>query len=128
MAILTLKVADEVEQIYSQRAGGPGPGRKEMERALEKWAPFSLSQRLMIFAPEERAELEKLIGGPPNPTPKEVLERLKKMLSMDIAGISISLTEVQQRRLQAQAKGQGRDFLPYLQDRMKEAVRLVTEG
>lgn len=121
MAILSISVPDELHQIYTKYF--PQNPQKGMAKQLERFKEVDPSARAVVFAADSLRELQTLTGSTIE-TPGQLIEFLRKALSLDIAGVSVALNEGQAKRAASLANFFHKPMKEFLTDTVKDALQI----
>jgi hypothetical protein len=117
--ILTIAIPDSIYLKYSEK--NPKDPKKDIEKVIEKFADFPLSDRLLLVPKEVRLELEKLTGAPIEKWEKFV-SLFRDALSVRAGEVNVPLTEGQVKRLKSQAEFYKREYKEYVEDMVKRGL------
>lgn len=120
MAIKTIRVSDETMAKYQEMH--PQNPTLAIENQLEKFRDVSYKDRVLLFSPETRKELEHLVGRPIE-NDAEFVNWVKKILVFKMDGIEIALTDGQRKRLEGEAKFYSQPLDKYIRMRVQSAVQ-----
>jgi hypothetical protein len=119
MAMLSLSIPDELHQVYIKYF--PQNPQKGMAKQLERFKDVDPAARAIVFAGEDLKNLQILTGGTVE-TPNQVIECLRKAISLDIAGVSVALNEGQAKRAASLANFFNKTMKQFLTDTVKDAL------
>ncbi len=111
-----------LEQKYGEYDKG-SPARA-MGRQLKKFSHVRPGERCLIVAGDNRKELERLAGEPIE-SAEELVRRFKRLQNIDLAGVSVELSDAQKRYIAANAEFWGKTPEVYLQERLDELLASV---
>ncbi len=121
MALLAISVPDELHQIYTKYF--PQNPQKGMAKQLERFKDVDPSARAVVFAAEDLKNLQVLTGGTIE-SPGQLIEFLKKAISLDIAGVNVALNEAQAKRAASLANFFHKSMKEFLTDTVKDALQI----
>lgn len=121
MALLSISVPDELHQIYTKYF--PQNPQKGMAKQLERFKDVDPSARAVVFAADSLRELQ-IITGSTIEKPEQLLEFLKKAISLNIAGVSVALNEGQAKRAASLANFFHKSMKEFLTDTVKDALQI----
>lgn len=101
MAILSITLPDETFAEYAKHC--PDDPRRGIEAQLERFKGLPPGERVLFFDEKSRSELERLFQRPIE-DPAKLVEWVKKLQELNVAGIEVPLTEGQAKRLASDAK------------------------
>jgi hypothetical protein len=99
--IVTVRLKDEVYEKYV--AMDRQQPARAVEKQLERFQDVNLASRTLVLSVAERQELEKLLDTTLE-NGKELITRVRRMVSMDVGGEPVRLTEGQRKRLSDEAR------------------------
>lgn len=120
MAIITLRIPDEVKQKYDKHSGPDGRGA--MEKQLAKFQDVPVEERSVVLSPETRLRLEKIYTRPIEDQSK-FSSWVEGLAALEIGTLHFSLTSGQLKRAQMIAHKQGRSLTVYLENTIKALVQ-----
>ena len=120
MAILTLKIDDEVLEKYKARAGDLTP-QTALEATLVRFQEVDPKRRFLLFSDEEREKIEGLFGHPIE-TAGQFVAWVKDLLSVNVLGVDIPMRDGQRKRLAAEAKFWKTPFEDYVESKITRIV------
>lgn len=120
--IVTLSIDDKTHAQYGEM--DPESPQRAMEKQLERFKSYLPTERVLLFSPEERRELERLYGRPID-EPLRFIEFIRKLVSVDIAGVPVVLNAGQVKRLVAEAEHVHRKPAELLEQKVKQMAFAV---
>lgn len=119
MAMLSISVPDELFALYTKYF--PQNPQKGMAKQLERFKDVDPSARAVVFAATDLRDLQTLMGRTVE-SPSQVIDSLKKAISLDIAGVSVALNEGQAKRATSLANFFHKTTKEFLTDTVKDAL------
>ncbi len=124
MIIKELKVQDAVYTKYREY-------NKDVEAAISqqllRFQEVKPTSRIIVVAEKERQELELLFDRFLD-SGKDLLEQVKRALTMKIEGVELQLSPDQMERIKLMAEFEGKDFKLFLKEKLQDAVKLTLDG
>lgn len=117
MAILTIKVDDELLQKYREQ-DQKVPVQKLLEAQLKRFADIPVHSRAVILSDEQRSTLEALYGKAIEDTGRFV-EWVRNLLSVNALETKIPLKEGQRKKLIADAKFWKQPYEKYVEMKLR---------
>lgn len=100
MALITLKVKEEVEKKFTEQ--NPTNPRLAMEQSLERFAHISPDQRAVVLSNEARGRLERAFGFPIEDQ-NGFCGWIERLMSLNVEGAQIKLNAQQLKVITQQA-------------------------
>lgn len=116
--ILSLKISDETYEKFGRQ--NPKNPREPIERLIEKYADIGTGKVVFITG-ESLAALQKLIGQIDEP--KQILEKVEKLTSVQIGGTVMPLSESQLKHIKDYSAHQGITPFEYTVREVQKALR-----
>lgn len=120
--VISLPVPDELYALYVKYS--PTNPQKGILKQLERFKEVSPAEHTLVFSREHLknlAELTKLGFD----TPEDLIKALERALSVDVAGVSVPLTDSQRKRVESFATFFHEPAKDYLTRRIKEMISAV---
>lgn len=114
-----LQLGDDLFDMY--KAHVPDGPEKAMVRNLVRFSGVGPTDRVIVVGKAERQELEKLFNGHIEDS-KELLNRVKRALSVSVEGVKVSFDPDVVDRLKAQAEFEGMPLKEFLKMKLEEWV------
>lgn len=123
--ILQLAVPDETYQKYTEAA--PGKARELILKAIDSYAGAPPGARQLVFSREEIGELEKVTGKTVE-TAHELIDLLKRLSTMKVDTVEVSITARQAKALEAQAGFWRKPVPEYLKEKAAAGLKAQLGG
>lgn len=117
--IISVKMSDETYEKYGKH-NKVNP-RGAVEQVIERFADVGASGKGIVLHGENLAALQKLLGQIDDP--KQIVERVTKLTSVDVNGVSFPLSESQLKGVRDNAKFFGQTPEQFLQTKVKTALQ-----
>lgn len=124
MAVLSVVLPDEVVATYAKYDKNPA---NAVAAQVVKYQYHDPKDRVVVLPTVIRKELEGLMGRPLE-DPFKFIEWLRSLISADIGGVSVPLTEGQTKRVQSIAQFWKRPVKDVLDQKAKQALGMVLGG
>ena len=123
--ILTLKVADATFEKYaSYNTANP---KLALTQQLTRFMGVDPTSRILILPKEERAELEALLNQPLE-SARELVSIVKRLLSVKVGEVEVSLKPDQAYRIEDQARFHGVEPREFLKEKALWALEYAAGG
>lgn len=124
MMVQALKVPDEVYEKYESRPGG---AKAAMSTILTRFQDVAPQDRVLVVSKEFRVALERLLGTDID-GPEHLVRLVGQLLSVQVAGSTVTLTKDQAQRMKEQASFQGLEVTEYIKRQGEWAMEFVAGG
>ncbi len=90
------------------RAAGERPVDEEIAGRLRRFLDVPLGERGVLISGKEREDLERVLGGLPLRDSKDVVERARKLASIEIGEVNVPFSISELNELQRRARKRGK--------------------
>ena len=120
--VVTVRVSDDTYSAYQKM--NPQAPAKAMEAQLDRFASVTPADRALFLSQAERKEVEQLLEST-FVDGADLVKRIKRMVSIEVAGEPVVLSEGQRKRLSDEARYWTKDPGKHAKERVS---RLLFEG
>lgn len=120
--VLSLALSDDLYAAYVKHS--PQNPQKGIAKQLERFKEVSPAEHTLVFSQKHLKKLAELTKTGFD-TPEDLIKALERALSVDVAGVSVPLTDSQRKRVESFATFFAEPTKDYLTRRIKEMVSVV---